>query len=229
METLRRVLRWAVRKKTADGRRLLPEMPIDDWDFVPKEKNPHRPMLTSDAYAQMREKAWDVDPRIYVALVVCHETGHRLNAVRCLRWSDVDLTGRTLTWRGEHPKNGHDSIVPITETAVEALRRYQRHTGGIGEAWLFPGRTAGETLSRDQFYEWWKLVREAAELPPEVRLGFHAFRRKLASELATAPLAMVKALGGWKHPHVVVQVYQAPSVEQQRKVLENRQKFAAGE
>ena len=54
------------------------------------------------------------------------------------------------------------------------------------------------------------------------------FRRKLASDLATAPLAMVQALGGWKHPDVVVGAYQQPTLAQQRAVLADRQRYASG-
>ena len=49
--------------------------------------------------------------------------------------------------------------------------------------------------------------------------GFHAFRRKLPSELVTEQLAVVKALGGWSQPHVVVARYQRVSVDVQREVL----------
>lgn len=228
LTVLRTVLRWATRKRTETGARLLAEMPVLVWD-IPTEANPRRPMLAATEYEQMLAKAWDVDPRFWLALVLCHETGRRLNSVRQLRWSDCDTTATTITWRPENEKNGIGSTTPMTDAARDALTRYRRHVGGIGDAWIFPGREPADALVRDQFYLWWKRCREAAELPATKGAGFHTLRRKLASDLATAPLAMVKALGGWKHPHVVVSIYQQPTVEQQRAVLDKRTRFAVGE
>jgi integrase len=228
LTVLRTVLRWATRKRTETGARLLAEMPVLVWN-IPSEANPRRPMLSADEFTQMRAKAWEIDPRLWVALVVCHETGRRLNSVRQLRWSDVDLTGHTFTWRPETEKNGIGSTTPMTDAAREALTRYRKHVGGIGDAYLFPGRDRSTPLRRDQFYLWWGQCRAAAELPATKRAGFHTLRRKLASDLATAPLAMVKALGGWKHPHVVVSIYQQPTVDQQRAILDKRQSYAVGE
>lgn len=84
-------------------------------------------------------------------------------------------------------------------------------------------------ISRSVFYEWWAKARATCPVAIPAGVGFHAFRRKLASELATAPLAMVKAIEGWKHPHIVVAAYQNPTHEQQRAVLDARAKFAAGQ
>lgn len=228
LTVLRTVLRWATRKRTETGARLLPDMPVLVWN-IPTEANPRRPMLAAGEYEKMLGKAWDVEPRLWLALVLCHETGRRLNSVRQLRWTDCDTTGNTFTWRPETEKNGIGSTTPMTEAAKQALTRYRRHIGGIGATWLFPGREADEPLRRDQFYLWWSQCRTAAELAATKGAGFHMLRRKLASDLATAPLAMVKALGGWKHPHVVVSIYQQPTVDQQRAVLDKRTRFAVGE
>lgn len=227
LTVLRTVLRWAVRRKTATGGRLLAQMPIDTW-HIPKEENPRRPRLAAGEFEAMREKAWDIDPRLWVALVICHETGHRLNSVRQLRWSDVNLETLEITWRAEHQKNHSAHVTPLTQHAVDAFRRFQRHTGGIGDAWIFEGRQAGTSLRRDQFSLWWRQVRDVCELPTLNRSGFHCFRRKMASDLATAPLAMVKALGGWKHPQVVIEAYQEPSMDQQRAILLDRKRYASG-
>ena len=59
-------------------------------------------------------------------------------------------------------------------------------------------------------------------------IAYHSQRRQLASDLSTAPLAMVASLGGWKHLEVAVKVYQQPTVEQQRSVLDNRERYRRG-
>lgn len=231
---LRTVLRWAVRRKTATGARLLAEMPILEWN-IPREENPRRPQLPPAGYDALSRCAWAIDPRLWLALVVCHETGHRLNSVRQLRWSDIDTTAQTITWRGAAQKNRTAHVTPLTTTAAEAFALFQAndlHTllAGTGaETPVFYGGRNGGPVARDQFYEWWAKARAVCPVPIPAGVGFHAFRRKLASELATAPLAMVKAIGGWKHPHIVVAAYQEPSLEQQRAVLADRAKYATGE
>ncbi|HEY0931779.1 MAG TPA: tyrosine-type recombinase/integrase [Gemmatimonas sp.] len=231
---LRTVLRWAVRRKTDTGARLLRDMPILEW-HIPREENPRRPQLAEAGYQALSQCAWAIDPRLWLALVVCHETGHRLNSVRQLRWGDIDETARTITWRGVAQKNKQQHVTPLTDTAAQAFALFRAndlHTllaGASVETPVFYGGRSGGPVARDQFYEWWAKARETCPVTIPPGVGFHAFRRKLASELATAPLAMVKAIGGWKHPHIVVAAYQDPTLEQQRAVLDARAKFAAGQ
>ena len=64
-----------------------------------------RPIVTREQYQALLAKAGDVDWRYRLALVLAHETGHRIGAIRKLKWSDVDLKagecagGVTLTSR----------------------------------------------------------------------------------------------------------------------------------
>lgn len=83
--------------------------------------------------------------------------------------------------------------------------------------YVFPAvQRPGRPLERRVFYKRWKTLREKYDgtLPP--RLGFHALRRKFASEWSDAPTALVAAAGGWVNADVVVKVYQRPAVEQVR-------------
>ena len=41
-----------------------------------------------------------------LALVLAHDTGHRIGAIRMLRWSDVDLKAARVRWRAENDKIG---------------------------------------------------------------------------------------------------------------------------
>ena len=59
-------------------------------------------------------------------------------------------------------------------------------------------------------------VQEARKGTIPVGCALHTFRRKRASDLATEALAVIKALGGWSAPHVVVSRYQKVSVDVQR-------------
>ena len=38
---------------------------------------------------------------------LAHETGHRIGAIRKLRWSDVDFDQGRIAWRAENEKSGH--------------------------------------------------------------------------------------------------------------------------
>ena len=66
--------------------------------------------------------------------MLAHETGHRIGAVRLLRWSDIDLENGRIRWRAENDKIGYEHATPLTEKAVMALRKAQRNGGAIGEA-----------------------------------------------------------------------------------------------
>ncbi len=45
-----------------------------------------------------------MDGRLELALILANETGHRLGALRHLRWSDVDLDAGRIRWRAKHDK-----------------------------------------------------------------------------------------------------------------------------
>jgi integrase len=46
-------------------------------------------------------------------LVLAHETGHRIGAIRQLRWSDVDLKEKRILWRAENDKIGMEHSPPL--------------------------------------------------------------------------------------------------------------------
>ena len=59
-----------------------------------------RVVLTENEYVALLAVADEVDWRFRVALILAHETGHRIGAVRQLRWSVIDLEKRQIRWRG---------------------------------------------------------------------------------------------------------------------------------
>jgi len=221
------VLNWATKQKDELGAFWLTANPLRG-QRVPAEKNPHQPTLSRADYEALRKVAGGVSPRFELALVLCNETGHRLNSVRQLRWSDVDLEARTISWRAETDKSGKAHQTPLSATAVALLRGAAllaappTADGQIRDGWLFPSLTSTRALGRRTFYHWWKQAVEKAEITVPPKCAFHAFRRKLASELAREQLAVVKALGGWSAAHVVVNRYQKVSIDVQREVLESR-------
>ncbi len=57
-------------------------------------------------------------------------------------------------------------------------------------------------------------------VPP--RTGFHALRRKFATELKTIPLPDLCALGGWKDAKTILTCYQTPDRDTMRSALTAR-------
>ena len=106
LEFLLTVLNWADRSRDEEGRLLLESNPLQGLK-VPSEKNLLRITMTQGEYEALLRVADNVDWRFRVALVLAHETGHRIGAICRLRWSDIDLATRTIRWRGEHEKTGH--------------------------------------------------------------------------------------------------------------------------
>jgi integrase len=87
------------------------------------------------------------------ALVLAHETGHRIGAIRLLRWSDVDLERATIRWRAENDRIGFSSTRrPGTSASWAAGSRCTRSSNATSG----PTRTPRKEL----------LGRQASNLQP---------------------------------------------------------------
>ena len=134
-----------------------------------------------------------------MALVIAHETGHRIGAIRQLRWSDIDLEGRTIRWRGEHEKTGYEHRTPVTAEALAVLEEARRRNPGIGDIPVLPApKDPSKSASRSLARDWWKKAQTLAGLEPRRSRGWHSLRRKFASDLMDQPLKVLCELGGWK-------------------------------
>ena len=83
------VLNWAARSRDEQGRLLLDRNPLKGLR-KPREKNPTRVVLDEEEYRTLLGVSRQVNWRFHVALALAHETGHRIGAIRQLRWSDID-------------------------------------------------------------------------------------------------------------------------------------------
>lgn len=215
VRSLRSALRWAV------GAGLLDRNPLEGFRLQ-GEKNPRRPIATAPVYEAMLSKAGGVGPLFPALLTIVHETGHRIGAVRQLRWVDVDLDDRTIRWRAQTDKTGREHVTPLTNAAVDALRSARRTAGAISE-WVFPSPTdAGVPVSVNLARDWWLRCERVAGIPHEPGCGFHSLRRLFATELKHVPLKDVCELGGWRSPQLVVSVYQRADLATMRTALEQR-------
>lgn len=222
------VLNWATRARDEEGRPLLLRNPLNGLP-LPKEESPNRPVMTDQRYRAMLEVAEAVDWRFRVALVLAHETGHRIKSIRELRWSDVDLDGGRIRWRGENDKIGFEHVTPLTEGALAVLRGARKRNPGIGEAWVLPAPAdASKPCSRHRMRHWWERAEELAGLEHIRGLGWHGLRRKFATDLQNAPLKLLCELGGWKEPQTLLKCYQHPDEGALRKALASRDRRQVG-
>ena len=218
------VLNWAAKSRDEEGRLLLESNPLRGLK-LPKQKNPARVMLTEGEYEALLRVSLDMDWRFRVALVLAHETGHRIGAIRHLRWSDIDIEGRIIRWRREHEKTGYEHHTPVTTEALAVLEEARRRNPGIGNTPLLPAPgDPSKSVSRSRAHTWWKRAVARARLEPKRGRGWHSLRRKFASDLMDQPLKVLCELGGWKTAQTVLQCYQRPDEGRLRKALEDRRR-----
>ena len=220
------VLNWAARSRDEEGRLLLDSNPLKGLK-TPKQKNPARVLVTDAEYEALLKASLMMDWRFRVALVIAHETGHRIGAIRQLRWSDIDMERRTIRWRAEHEKTGHEHRTPVTAEALDALEEARRQNPGIGDAPVFPAPgDPSKSVSRSRARTWWLKAQTRAGLEPQRGRGWHSLRRKFASDLMNQPLKVLCELGGWKTAQTVLQCYQRADEDQLRKALEDRRRVS---
>ena len=190
------VLNWAARSRDEQGKLLLESNPLKGLK-KPREKNPNRVVLTEDEYRALLGVSGQVGWRFHVALVLAHETGHRIGAIRKLRWSDIDFEGMTIRWRAKHEKTGYEHTTPLTAEALAALEEARRMSQGTTNGpVLSSSRDATRCMSRVSAYLWWKKAQALAGLEPKPGRGWHSLRRKFATDLMDLPLKVLCELGG---------------------------------
>ena len=218
------VFNWASKSRDEQGRLLLEASPLRGLK-TPTEKNPTRVVLSEDEYQALLQVSRDVDWRFHVALVLAHETGHRIGAIRQLRWSDIDLEAGMVRWRAEHEKTGYEHRTPVTAEAVAVLEEARRKTLESGDAPVLPApRSPSKCVSAERVRIWWHRGQTRAGLEPKRGRGWHSLRRKFASDLMDQPLKVLCQLGGWKTPHTVLECYQRADEGQLRTALDNRRR-----
>lgn len=145
--------------------------------------------------------------RLEALFTVAVVTGLRQGELLGLRWSDVDLSGGTLTVRQslqrvdgkmtavETKTARSRRTVPMPELALSALRALRTaQEGGIGSLYVFTTASGGP-LYGTAVYREFMAAAEAARLP---RIRFHSLRHTAASLLlaqGTHPRVVMEMLG----------------------------------
>ena len=216
------ILNWAAKSRDERGDLMLDSNPLKGLR-VPMEKNPTRVVLSDEEYEALFKVSGRVGWRFRVALVLAHETGHRIGAIRKLRWTDIDFEERTILWRAEHEKTGYEHRTPVTAEAIGALEEAWSHNRGAGDAPVLPSpRDPSACVSGPQMAAWWKSAERRAGLEPKRGRGWHSLRRKFATDLIGLPLKVLCDLGGWKEAQTVLRCYQHTDDVQLRTALDSR-------
>jgi integrase len=211
------VLNWATTWQDSAGRYLLVANPARGFE-VPREVNPRRPVAMRERYEALRAVSDQVMMEIgrgkrrravrsYLSemLDLAVWTGRRLSAIRCLRYSDLNLerTAATpfgaITWPAETDKEGILwKDVQLYLGAREAIDRILRERPGKGDDYLFPApRDASQPVSRNLPDKWLREAERMAGLKPQNGSLWHAFRRMAAMEHKGLPVKDVMRLLGW--------------------------------
>lgn len=212
MAFIRAVLHWALHNQLIDRE----PMAVCK---IPREKNVNRPLMFEDEYQAMLAVADEVHPRCGLALLLAHETGHRSQAVRQLRWDDIDLIAGRIRWRAENDKLRREHTVPISSLLLNELRRFHSPDG----TWLFPSdRLDDQPIGRETMEAWWRATEERAGIMRVRGRGWHSLRRKFATERKQGSLADLAYAGGWHGTRTLTTVYIQPDEATVREVVSAR-------
>lgn len=150
-------------------------------------------------------RTWTVqrapDPALRLYIVVALQTAARRSELLNLRWADLDMRARTVTFR--QTKNGDSRTIPMTATLRELLQALPRPLEH--DAYVLPQRSP-QALSRAFGY--------LAKRLGLAGLRFHDLRHDAASTLTMAGVSQraVMAMLGHRDPRMSVR-YQHLSPE----------------
>jgi integrase len=151
--SLSAMFRWAI------GEGLCEENPVIGTNKQ-EENGPRERSLSDSEAAAVWLAAPDNDYGRIVRLALL--TGCRRNELGGLRWSEIDLEGRTITLPADRTKNGQTHIVPLCDAVLEILNSIPRDGRdfvlGAGAGGYSGWSRAKKTLSKKtKFKEPWTL------------------------------------------------------------------------
>lgn len=132
-------------------------------------------------------------PELQLYILAALQTGARRGELAALRWSDVDMKTRTITF--EKTKNGERRMVPLTDTLRETLQAFPRP--------LDPQAKVLPNLSADAVTIAFHRLTEDLNIS---NLRFHDLRHDVASTLTMAGVSQraIMEILGHKDPRMTL-------------------------
>jgi len=234
---LRWALNWATNWRVEGGRYLLRENPVRGFE-APTEKNPRRPVASTDRYEALRrvsdkvmmEFRWGEEwqkQRSYLSelLGLAYGTGRRISAILALRYADLRLDAKphgAICWPAATDKQGRETTAPLSPAVRAAIDRVIKDRPALGPVYLFPSPTSKtEPVSYERVRTWLLEAEKLAELPKLKGSLWHAFRRAWATARKHLPLKDTAAAGGWASTETLLRCYQQPDEETMLEVVLN--------
>ena len=218
-------INWAIGEKLLKDNALADKKVREAMRLTAK---PSRPVADKARYELLRAKAKDVAPAFGVILDLAWHTGHRISAILGLRWQDVstkktaDAPNGTITWyAGAATDNKkHEHTLPMNKAASDALKAWQRETGGIAAQWVFPSENEpANAVERHTSKQWLRRAEKLAKLEHLKHGGWHIFRRGWATTRKSFPLKDVAEGMGSRDTQSVLECYQHADSETTRLVV----------
>lgn len=168
--------------------------PVNTEDVARPAVNDERDVrLSADEIARLLDACEQArNPWLRPFVELGFETGGRRGSLLGLEWKDVDLTGRSVTFRGvknsRNPEKVIDHVVPLSPRAIEVLRALPRSVDGR----VFP-------MSPNGFRQAFARARKKAGLE---HFRFHDTRHERVSSLVEAGWSdsAVMTMSGHKDP-----------------------------
>jgi len=227
LKALMAVLNWAVSVRDDRGAVLLDRNPLKGVSF-PSESSPRRAVFTDEQFDNLCIVAPTIHPLFSLAVVVAYYTGHRINAVLHLRWSDIDLEKDRITWRASSDKCRREHVTPLSTNLKVVLQAERRKRLAIGDEYVFPNPKDAETpVPRHVAGDWMTRGLKAIGIAQGSQFGYHSIRRHFATAFKGLPLVDLCALGGWKDPSTVLKCYMQPDEVTMREAIEQRRPVRA--
>jgi integrase len=184
-------------------------------------------VLTAPQYEALLGASEQVHQLYRTALILTHETGHRVGAVRHLRWEDLDLERQLIRWRGEHDKQRYEHETWLTPAAIEILRAVRRSRSVISE-WVFPSPTdSTRPVSSASSPELVAARRSTCQAAGRNGSGMAQPSKEVRDRVEAGALERPVCLGGWKSPETVLTCYQQADAVTMQRALETRQRLEA--
>lgn len=226
---VRRVFKWAAQRRLLAADPLIswrPKLAKDERAAAPAEYTPAEAAAILAAVDRRSSRQW----RAWVTFTLAAVLGRRQRAILGLEWGDVDLVARTVTWRAELDKQGRGATVPLTRSAVHALRVARVWGGGTWSTaprsrFVVPSAQARRADAPWTYQAANQALHEAeirAGVPRRVGVAMHAFRRGVVTSVheATGNLELAGALVGDRDVRTLRRSYLKDRPEQLQQAAE---------